>query len=400
MRILHTADWHFGKTLEGRSRLQEQEDFMDELVDIVRDQQIDLVLLAGDIYDSVNPPAAAEQLFYDGISRVCELGKRQAVVIAGNHDNPDRLAASHPLAVQQGIQIIGYPSSSRQIIHAARTQEEAVLFSLPYPSESRLKELLTENVDEELLRSAYSERIAHILREQSQHFSNETINLVMSHLFVLGGAETDSERPIQVGGAYTVDTKAFDVRAHYTALGHLHRPQTIKAPSLIRYSGSPLAYSFSEAGQAKSVTIVEASAGQAPQMEEIILQSGKPLVRWQARQGLEQIYSWFDEGRDRNAWIDLDVHVTDSLSLEQIQSLRKLHAGIVNIRPIFPEMLEEQGVQRASQLPIDEVFRHFYARQTGGAQPDERLLELFLELVHGEESAVTSMNIEENQEKE
>lgn len=394
MRILHTADWHFGKTLEGRSRLQEQEEFMEELVQIVRDQQIDLVLLAGDVYDSVNPPAAAEQLFYDGISRVCELGKRQAVVIAGNHDNPDRLAASHPLAVQQGIQMIGYPSSSRQIIHVARTQEQAVLYSLPYPSESRLKELLSDSVDEELLRSAYSERIAHILQEQAQHFSKQTINLVMSHLYVLGGAETDSERPIQVGGAYTVDTKALDVNAHYTALGHLHRPQTIRASSLIRYSGSPLAYSFSEAGQAKSVTIIDTTVGQAPQLEEIILQCGKPLVRWQAAQGIEQIHSWLDDGKDRNAWIDLEVHVTDSLSLEQIQGLRRLHEGIVNIRPIFPEMLDEQTVKRASQLPIDEAFRQFYARQTGGAQPDERLLELFLELIHDEVAATASITDE------
>src|SRR5690606_36426643 len=118
-----------------------------------------------------------------------------------------------------------------------------------YPSESRLKELMTESLDEDVLRSAYSERIAQILAEHTKPFSEQTVNIVMSHIYVLGGAETESERPIQVGGAYTVDTAALNVNAQYTALGHLHRPQNIKAPSLIRYSGSPLAYSFSEAGQ-------------------------------------------------------------------------------------------------------------------------------------------------------
>ena len=95
------ADWHFGRALEGRSRMEEQIAFMDELVRIVEDQAIDLVLIAGDIYDSVNPPAAAEQLFYEGIARLANGGKRQVAIISGNHDHPDRLAASGPLAARK-----------------------------------------------------------------------------------------------------------------------------------------------------------------------------------------------------------------------------------------------------------------------------------------------------------
>lgn len=98
------------------------------------------------------------------------------------------------------------------------------------------------------------------------------------------------------------------------ALGHLHRPQTIKrAKTAARYSGSPLAYSFSEAGYAKSVTVVEAKPGGEAKWEEIFLSSGKPLVKWKA-QGLSEVHGWLDEGRDRNAWIDLDIHLTDQLS--------------------------------------------------------------------------------------
>lgn len=388
MRVLHTADWHLGRSLEGRSRFEEQVAFIDELVEIVQKEMIDIVLIAGDVYDSVNPPAAAEELFYDALSRLSEYGKRAVIVIAGNHDNPERLAASDPLAVRQGIHLIGYPTHELHSIPVARTGEEALIYALAYPSESRLKELMAESVDEAELRKAYSGRIAQLLKENTSAFSKQTVNIVMSHLFVLGGSETESERPIQVGGAYTVDPQALHVNAEYVALGHLHRPQTLKAidseAPIIRYSGSPLAYSFSEAGQSKSVTILDMVPGQQPHIEEIVLNSGKPLVRWQAKQGLAQVYEWFEAGKDRNSWIDLEIDVNDALSMSDIQQIRKLHDGIINIKPIFPEMVSAEVAASQEELSIDELFRRFYEKQTGGAQPDDELVKLFLDIIQDE----------------
>jgi exonuclease SbcD len=382
MRILHTADWHFGRTLEGRSRLAEQEAFVDELAHLVRDQQIDLVLLAGDVYDSVNPPAAAEQLFYDALSRLADNGSRPVAVIAGNHDHPDRLAAAAPLAQKLGVMLKGLPEDCCELIQIARTGEQARLFALPYPSESRLKELLSDNAEEELLRAAYSDRVKYITKQQARHFSSGTVNLIMSHIYVLGGAESDSERPIQVGGAYTVDTSALAMGAQYVALGHLHRPQNIKAASLMRYSGSPLAYSFSEAGQAKSVTVLDVKPGGEVKLEELFLTSGRPLTRWRANEGLAQVHQWLDEARDAQAWIDLEIHMTEAMSMEQIHALRKAHEGIVNIRPIYPEMEAAAAAQNSmSSMPIDELFRRYYARQTGGAVPEPALVQLFMELL-------------------
>jgi exonuclease SbcD len=382
MRILHTADWHLGRALEGRSRMEEQTAFMDELTQIAEDEQIDLVLIAGDVYDSVNPPAAAEQLFYEAVSRLCAGGRRRVIAIAGNHDHPERLSASGPLAEQQGIALIGLPTPGVLTAYAAATGEQAVIFALPYPSESRLRELLADFPDEQLLRNAYSERVARIAAEQARHFSAKTVNLLMSHIYVLGGTESDSERPIQVGGAYTVDASALSVGAQYVALGHLHRPQTIRAEMPIRYCGSPLAYSFSEAGQAKSVTVIEASPGKPAHYKEVYLRSGKPLVRWHAKDGIAEVHRWLDEGKDRSAWIDLEIHMNESLSMEQIQSLRKLHGGIVNIRPVFPDFDKAEARTSASiGLPADEIFRRFYKRQTGGAVPDEQTVQLFMELL-------------------
>lgn len=429
MRILHTSDWHLGKTLEGRSRLPEQEAFIAELCQIVRDEQVDLVLVAGDIFDTANPPAAAEQLFYEAVDRLAEGGGRGVVVIAGNHDNPERLCASGPLANRHGITLLGVPADSpvigadmkfpesgtqlRESGTGEDTQSEAnskvsivaggpswlelrvpgcdhnaVIIALPYPSEARLKELLVESLDEEALQQAYSARVGRIFAQLAANYRPNTVNLAMSHLFVLGGVESEgSERPINLGGACTVDPAMLPGEAQYIALGHLHRPQKVGGlPVPARYSGSALAYSFSEAGQAKSVVLVDALPGQPAAVREIILSSGYPLVKWQVKGGMEEALRWIEEGRDEQAWIDLELHLAQPLSNEENQRLRSLRPQILNIRPVLPGMDEELVREQRSHLSIAELFRRFFAKQTGGGEPDAELVKLFLELVNMEET--------------
>jgi exonuclease SbcD len=383
MRILHTGDWHLGRTLEGRSRQKEQEQFVDELVGIADSSGADLILMAGDVYDSVNPPAAAEQLFYEAAARLAA-GGRPLVVISGNHDQPERVASVSPLVRRQGITLVGMPTSEPVTVHAARTGEIAKIAALPYPSEARLGELLAGDGGEAELRLAYSARVGRLMNLLGREFSPQTVNLAMSHIYVLGGVESDSERPIQVGGAYTVDPSALSCGAQYTALGHLHRAQRVKGDGMIRYSGSPLAYSFSEAGQAKSVALIDVAPGGEPVFEEIYLSCGRPLVNWKSTGGLQEVYSWLDEGRDAGAFIDLELRLTEAMSMNDIQRLRKSREGIVHIRPVYPQMEQELEEMARSRMPVQELFRKFYQRQTGGAEPDDSLIELFLELAEEE----------------
>lgn len=381
MRILHTADWHLGRTLEGRSRQSEQEAFMDELCEIVEKEKIDVVLMAGDAFDSVNPPAASEQLFYDAMARLSDKGRQPVVAISGNHDNPDRLAASSPLAAGQGITLVGKPTTETLSIDVPQADETLKLAALPYPSEARLNELLSENNEEEMLQKAYDERVAGIFSDLAAGFRKDTVNIAMSHLFMGGGKESDSERPIQIGGAYTVLAKSLPASAQYVALGHLHSPQTLSgAGTTARYSGSPLAYSFSEAGQAKSVTIVDVQPGKSAETEEVLLSCGKPLVRWKGTEGLPQVHQWLDKGRDSDAWVDLEIHLTDTPSIEDIHRLRKSHAGLIHIRPVLPEDPETEQAAIQQSMPLDELFQRFYQKQTGGGTPDDELTKLFLEI--------------------
>jgi len=399
VRIIHTADWHLGKSLEGRSRLSEQVGFIVELGILADQNAVDMVIVAGDVFDSSNPPAIAERLFYKALDHLAQGGRRAVVVIAGNHDHPERLSAAIDLAQRYGIVLAGLPGfvSPTSVFAGDRVNildsgpnwlelstptcsHNALIALLPYPSESRLQEALTDSLDEEIMQKAYAERVKILLAQAGEHFTEKTVNLIVSHLYVAGGVSSESERDISLGGALAVGTDVFPPGSDYVALGHLHRCQEIKgAGPVIRYAGSPLAYSFSEAGQAKSVSLIEVEPGQPAQIQEIFLTQGQPLVCWRAS-SMDEVRAWCEEGRDANAWIDLEVKVAAPLSIEEAGELRSRHKGFVNIKAVLPEVDPAVLAQEQSHLSSEDLFKSFYySRQ--GAWPEPELIKLFLELL-------------------
>ncbi|MFZ7132478.1 MAG: exonuclease SbcCD subunit D [Eubacteriales bacterium] len=410
MRILHTSDWHLGKNLEQINRIEEQKEFINEFCTIVEEEKIDLILIAGDIFDTYNPSAAAEELFYDAINRLNDKGKRAVVVIAGNHDNPERLCAASPLAYKNGIILLGYPNSNAsdykvtteniKIINSGSgwleisikaCEHNAVIITLPYPSESRLEEMLSSNADEQLLQKAYSEKIGSVFISLSENYRDDTVNLAVGHLFMRGGKESDSERTLQVGGALTVDAGMLPSNAHFVALGHLHRPQEIKkAPCPVFYSGSPLAYSFSEAEYSKAVYIVDVIPGQQAEIKPYYLKCGKPLKKWVAKEGIGQALQWCEEGKDKNAWVDLEIVTDRILTIEEQKKLRSLHNGILHIRPRLKqtEQIDMLDTNRESRS-LNELFKDYFHYRTGSKIPDE-LMKTFLEVINDEDEEIES----------
>jgi len=405
MRLLHTSDWHLGRTLEGRSRQAEQEDFLDELGRLADEEKVDAVLVAGDVFDSVNPPAAAEQLFYDALDELAAGGRRAVVVIAGNHDSPERLVAASPLARRHGIALFGSPGEDSLVqarpgaggpildggpswleIGIPGCDHTAILLALPYLSETRLKELLHSSLEDEArMQKAYSAKIRTIFDQLATRFRPESANLVLSHIFVQGGSSSDSERPLfSVGGACTVRAEDLPT-AQYIALGHLHRAQRIKdVAGVCRYAGSPLAYSFSEAGQAKSVVLVEVLPGRPALTREIHLACGSPLVRWRALDGLPDVYRWLAEGRDPRAWIDLEIHLREPLSLQEVHDLRRECDRFIDIRPVYPELAGELARPSRSGLSIENMFELFFEKKMG-VRPDPETLALFMAVLSEKE---------------
>ncbi|MCY6957515.1 exonuclease SbcCD subunit D [Clostridium brassicae] len=398
MRILHTSDWHLGKMLEGASRMDEQEKFLEDFINIVEEKQIDMVIISGDIYDNSNPPARAEKMFYTALKKICNKGKRLVLVIAGNHDNPERLEAASSLAYGQGVIILGRPKSCAEIgkcgeyeildsgegfIEININKEKAVIITLPYPSEKRLNEILSEGIEEDERQKNYSERISELFEHLSKKYRDDTINLAVTHLFVLGGEETDSERPIQLGGSLAVSATALPERAQYIALGHLHKPQYIKARTKCVYSGSPLQYSKSEIGYTKSCYLVDVKAGQEAVIEEIHLKNYKPIEVWRCK-SVEEAIKKCEENSDKNIWVYLEIETDKYISQEDIKTMKSLKDDILEIKPLIQGKDEDsQDFYNIKEKSMREFFEEFYIKQRM-VKPDEEVMELFLDIA-GEE---------------
>lgn len=395
MRILHTSDWHLGKTLEGFSRLDEQEKFIDEFIGIVRDNNIDLVIIAGDIYDTGNPPARAENLFYRALREITGDGRTGVIVVSGNHDSPERLIAATPLTMDMGIILFGTPKtcvvkgkygcmdvldSGEGFVEIRINGEKAVVIALPYPSEKRLNEIFIDEFSDEGVQKSYSEKVSELFGRLSEKYRDDTINIAVSHLFITGGATCDSERPIEVGGSYAISADCLPQRAQYIALGHLHRPQPINYKELnIRYSGSPLQYSKSEVGYSKCAYIVDVKAGGTAKIDEVMFKNYKPIEVWSCKSVEEAIKKCETDGK-RNIWVYIEIDTDRVIEQSEMKEMRDLCPNIIEIKPNFKgQEFEQTQVEDISDKSMKELFIEFY-RSKNQVEPSEELTDLFLKI--------------------
>lgn len=413
MRILHTSDWHLGKTLEQYSRLEEQEEFLKEFIEITQNNNIDLVLIAGDIYDNGNPPAKAEAMFYSTLNNITKSEKTAVLVVAGNHDNPERLVAASPLAYKHGVVLLGEPKSiarkgnfgeasyenntdrncNFEILESGEGYlelsirgEKAVIITLPYPSEKRLNEVLSEGLSDEDRQKSYSDRIGELFEALSTKYRDDTVNIAVSHLYVMGGEESGSERSIQLGGSLSVSPSKFPDKAQYTALGHLHRPQKVPGTEgKIRYSGSPIQYSKSEINYSKGAYLIDVKAGKEAEISQIMLRNYKPIEVWKCNSVEETLEKCKNESA-RNIWVYLEIKTLEIISTEHIKEMKRLRADIVSIEPIIedPERAEDLE-ERLREKTMEEMFKEYFIKEKGGLEPSIELMELFLSIALDEE---------------
>lgn len=405
MRILHTGDWHLGKNLEGHSRLNEQEAFLRDFVDIVEREQIDLVVIAGDVYDTSNPPARAEKLFYDTLKKLSRNGERITLVIAGNHDNPERLVAAGPLAMEHGIIMVGTPKtvvptgtygkhqvlkSGEGFIELEMNGEKAVILTVPYPSEKRLNEVLYHEMAEvEERATSYGERIKALFDELRIHYHNDSINLVVSHLFAMGSEESGSERSIQLGGSYIVSGECFPKEAQYIALGHVHKPQVVPGTNKrARYCGSPLHYNKKEINFIKKCLVVEVTVGSEAKVKEIELPVYKPIEIWKC-QSIEAAIERCEAEKEKDCYVYLEVETDRFIREDEIKAMKNLKADILEISPkIKGQDEEEAALERLTEQSFEDIFKAFYKKERG-TDVESEVLEVLMSLVQEEEEDET-----------
>jgi exonuclease SbcD len=281
VKFLHTADWHVGKTLKGRDRLDEQRAVLAEIAEIAEANQVDAVLVAGDVYDLSAPSAQAQQLVVQALLRMHRAGA-EVIVIAGNHDHGPTFEAYRPLMGEAGITLVGTVKSADKggvVRFTARSDgadtQVAVLPFLNQRWAVRAAEIVANTPSENV--RAYDEQVRQVIASLTGGFGGDTVNLVMSHLTCVGGKFGGGERSAQSIFEYSVPAGIFPITAHYVALGHLHRRQSLPAPAPVVYSGAPLAVDFGEQDNTSVVCLVEAAPGIPARITDIPVTAGRRL---------------------------------------------------------------------------------------------------------------------------
>ncbi len=380
MKILHTSDWHIGKVLKGQSRAEEQIAVLAEVVEVARAERPDLILVAGDLYDSTAPTAEATRIVTRALSALRGTGA-DVVAIAGNHDNGAALDALRPWADAAGIRLRGTVRvASDHVIDSVTTGGEAwKLVALPFLSQ-RYAVRATEMFDLTAAEATqtYTDHLARMLAALGEAFGPATINLVTAHLTVVGAKVGGGERDAHTVQAYAVPATIFPGNAHYVALGHLHRRQQVVGACPVHYCGSPLAVDFGEEQNTPSVTIVEVTAETTAKTRDVPITSAATL---RTVRGTIADLSSMDTG---DAWLRVYVREQPRAGLrEEVQALLP---RAVEVR-IDPETMPTSGASaraaaRAGRTPR-ELFADYLASIDHG---DDGVRELFGELyeeVHG-----------------
>lgn len=383
--------------------MDEQEEFIDYFVERCEDLKPDLILLAGDVYDSPNPPARAEKLLYDTLKKLSRGGRSLILVIAGNHDNPERLISASPLAMEHGIIMIGTPktviptgkygehevtSSGEGYVKLGINGEDAVIITVPYPSEKRLNEVFYGDDEEEEERMAsYADKLAALFKNLEQRFSDDTINLTVSHLFAFGANPSGSERVSSLGGSFQIGTELLPQKAHYTALGHIHKPQILPGTDgRMRYSGSPIHYSLEETGFKKKFFIIDIDKNRKVNIEEEEIPVFKPIELWQAS-SVEEAVKLCDENKGRECWVYLEIKADRPIGEDEIKRMKSLKRDILEIRPDISTLSNKRERHLISELSFEEQFVEFYKAEKG-IKPQAELVELLMKIVEeGENEA-------------
>ncbi len=375
MRILHTSDWHVGKVLKGRNRHEEHIKVLAQVVEIARAERPDLVVVAGDLYDTAAPSPDATRVVTRALTALRQTGAR-VVAIGGNHDNGAALDALRPWADAAGIELRGsVRDKPEDLILRGETAagEKWQLAALPFLSQRyaiRAVEMYELTAAEAT--QTYADHIARLLARLAEGFAEPgVVNLVTGHLTVVGASTGGGEREAHTVMGYAVPATVFPPNAHYVALGHLHRSQRVIGPCPVRYSGSPLAVDFGEEENVSSVAIVDVSTEKAAQVRDVPVTAGRTLRT--VRGSLEQLATV----NLPDAWLRVLVRETPRVGLRE--DVQELLPDALEIR-IDPEMIPDRSgarmAQRAGRSPR-ELFGD-YLDNRGTAEDGVR--ELFDEL--------------------
>lgn len=388
MRFLHTSDWHVGKPLRGRHRDGEYVAALEEVLAIAKDEGVDALLVAGDVFDSAVPPPEAERIVFHFLAELVGAGI-PAVIIAGNHDHPRRMNAYAPVLGKLGVQVIGEPVAADEggvIELPGRDGETAVIAALPWVSERKVRDF-EDLMKEGDHRVQYADGVAAMMSHLAKSFRADAVNLMMAHVLMedarVGGPES-GERPLHMGEAYVIRRQSLPQEAQYIALGHVHMPQEAVLANAY-YSGSLLQCDFGEAGQQKRVNIIDVAPGRKANVSHVPLKSIRQLRNvGSAKQGvtLDEIGALAGEMGEALLKVFVKVDRPFPGLADQVRELLPNAVDIVVERATD----ERPEAPRLEGMSPSELFAAYYQHQHE-SEPAPELAALFNRLLEEVTSA-------------
>ena len=373
MRILHTADWHIGHRFYERSRIEEHHQFLDWLLTTLQENAVDVLLVAGDIFDTALPSSEATNLYYQFLFRLYRETHAHAIITAGNHDSPMRLAAPREFLRMGRIHVVGEIESALDPIVLHNDKSAVAIAPVPYLSENEiLPHVSLETQIEKTER--YRAMIKQLYQRYVDQMPREIPKILMGHLVVHGGEESGSERIIQIGGSTAVRVGDLPDGIDYMALGHLHRPQSIRGASYpIQYAGSPLPMTFKEALYDKKVYLLDLAKSDDSRLTELTIPVFKELCR--VRGNYDQVL--LRANAVNEDWTGKYIEV--QLIGQQIGDRDKIRDAFSNrggqvllIRPPDVQPHEpDLSLEELSETSPEDVFAEFYKAEHGVDAPNE-----------------------------
>jgi exonuclease SbcD len=379
VRFLHTSDWHVGKAIRGRSRNDEYAAALDEVVAIAVDERVDVVLLAGDVYEHRVAAPEADSIVFDALLRLHGAGVR-VVVVPGNHDSGVRFEALgkllHPLGTEVVHRVLPPGEGGVLEVPSRDGTESAAIACVPFVPERRFGDAAELFRAGEAWHLSYADGMGRLLGAMAAGFRSDRVNIVLAHLFADGALLGGGERPAAIGDVYAVPPSRLPADAAYVALGHVHRPQVVAgSPAPTRYAGSLVQLDFGEVDQRKSVAIVEASPGKPAKVREVHLAAGRRLL---------DLHGTLDEvvakaGGVGDAFLRVFVK-TDGPVPGMADRVREVLPNALDVKLEYERADSAPTVAPVSSLHPRDQFVAYY-RSQHGAEPSGELVDAFDEVL-------------------
>jgi exonuclease SbcD len=361
MRILHTADWHVGKKLGRIDRMVEHEEVLEEVISIARDQKVDLVIVAGDLFERINSTFESMSSVIEAVVRLAEAGGH-LLAMPGNHDSPRLFRILAPLLQPSNVTFgyeIARPERGGVVTIPSRDGKEAASVAvLPFLLEAQVVDFM--EATEEWYKG-YADRIRLLCKALCDPIDPKTIGILAGHFFVAGAEIGGGERTIHIGPQYAATHQAIPPGIHYAALGHIHKPQAIPgAAAPARYSGSLLQLDFSERTHTKEVVVVDAMPGRPAKVTPITLTSGRRLIR--AEDSLDGLQRRVDEFGD--AYLDVRV-LTAGPVFGITDQVKAFLPNAVKVEAVWERSDEQTMAAPVADRSLADVYAEFFESPRG-----------------------------------